>query len=279
MEIQNLKNTSIAELTNCFNTSFANYMVALQLNAGQLQQKFKNDNIRPEFSAGAFEDNKLIGFIFIGIGLQNGVKLAYNGGTGVLPGYRGHGLTKRMYDFLLPKLKNEGVETCILEVIDSNIPAIKTYERIGFRKVRNLICFKGIPEITEHIPEGIWFSEDFSNIKNLKEYFDFEPSWQNTQAAVRRSRSGLKSLIIQKNKEPLAFIIFNPDNGRISQFGVHKNHRGKGYGRILFKEVSQYLQRPLTLINIDLQSTASIDFLSRIGLEPFLTQFEMKMDL
>lgn len=279
MEFRSLEKTSLGELTQCFNTAFANYMVPLQLKEEQLLKKFKNDHTQLEFSAGAFDQGKLIGFIFTGIDVRNGVKMAYNGGTGVLPDYRGHGLTRKMYDFLLPKLKKENVQTCILEVIDSNTPAIKTYEKIGFRKVRNLISFKGIPKIKENIPEEIRFSEQASDFKDLMKFCDFEASWQNSEAAIKRSRSTLKSFIIEENKTPVAFIIFNPENGRISQFGVSKTHRGKGYGKSLFKKVSQHLQRPLTLINIDLQSTASIDFLTGIGLEPFLNQFEMKMDI
>lgn len=279
MEIRNLKNSSIAELTNCFNASFANYMVPLQLTEEQLQQKFVNDHTVLEFSAGAYEGDTLVGFIFTGIDIRNGKKMGYNGGTGVLPEYRGRRLTAKMYDFLIPKLKKEGVKSCILEVIESNVPAIKTYENIGFKKVRELVSFKGFPNGEISVPHHIQISENFANLKITVDFCDFEASWQNSEAAVKRSQSNLNNFIIQEKEEPIAFIIFNPDNGRISQFGVSKDHRRKGYATILFKKVSQHLQRPLTLINIDRRSTASIDFLSGIGLEPFLTQLEMEMEL
>ncbi len=279
MEIRTLQNTSTRELKNCFNASFANYVVPLQLTEEQLLKKFKNDNVALKFSTGVFENNKLVGFIFNGLDSRNGIKMAYNGGTGVLPEFRGRGLTAKMYEFILPKLRQEGIETCVLEVIDSNIPAIKTYEKIGFKKVRELISFKGIPKITSQIPDTIKVNETLFDLKNLQKSCDFEPSWQNSEEAIERSKKNLKIFSIHQKNKISGFVIFNPENGRISQFAVDMENRRMGLGKILFKKVSQHLQQPLTLINIDQQSAASIGFLTKIGLEPFLTQYEMKMEI
>ncbi|AVR46123.1 hypothetical protein C7S20_13130 [Christiangramia fulva] len=279
MNIQSLHNTSIIQLKNCFNASFANYAVPLKLTGEQLQQKFKNDNVDLRFSSGVFENEELKGFVFKAIDIQNGGKMCYNSGTGVLPEFRGQGLTSKMYEFLLPKLKKEAVKSCILEVIDSNIPAIKTYEKIGFKKVRELISFKGIPQIKLPGPEGIKVQESVFDLKGLEKLKDFEASWQNSGAAIERSKENLSFLSLKKNDEILGFAVFNPINGRISQFGIHQDHRRKGLGKFLFKKISQHLQGPVTIINVDSEHTASIDFLQNIQLDPFLTQYEMKMDL
>lgn len=276
MKIQNLETCSPSELKEVFNLSFANYFVPLQLSEEQLSKKLRNDGISLEFSVGAFHQDKLVGFIFNGIGLFDGSKMAYNGGTGVIPEFRGQKLPVKMYEYIIPKLKEEGVKSCILEVIDENIPAIKSYEKVGFQKVRELISFKGFPEVQDK-PKGLTFGEVEPEWQNLRELRDFEPTWQNSEAAIKRSGNELKTLVMKVENQLIGFAVFNPSNGRIIQFGIDK--RKNDFLKFLFKEISQYLQSTLTFINIDKNSTSSIDLLTQIGLKPFLTQYEMRMGL
>lgn len=276
MKIQNLQYCSLSELKEVFNLSFANYFVPLQLTEEQLSKKLKNDGISLEFSVGAFHEDKLVGFIFNGIDLYEGSKMAYNGGTGVIPQFRGQKLPVKMYEYIIPKLKKEGVKSCILEVIDENIPAIKSYEKVGFQKVRELISFKGFPEVQDK-PKGLTFEEVAPEWHILRRLRDFEPTWQNSEAAIKRSGKELKTLGMKVGNQLIGFAVFNPSNGRIIQFGV-VNHKNV-YLQFLFKEISQHLQSPLTFINIDKNSPASVDLLTTIGLKPFLTQYEMRMEL
>lgn len=276
MEIKNLQHCSFSELNKVFNSAFANYFVPLQLTEEQLLKKLNNDGISLDFSAGAFQDHKLVGFIFNGIGIRQGLKMAYNGGTGVIPKYRGQQIPSKIYEFLLPQLKTEGVQKCILEVIDKNIPAIRSYRKIGFSEVRELISFKGEPKVEENNKQ-LLFEEIEPEWKVLRRFRNFEPSWQFSEAAIKRSENDLKTWAMKLDNQLIGFAVFNPSNARIIQFGV--DHKKSACLKFLFKEISQHLQQPLTFINIDKNSTASIDLLTKIGLQPFLTQHEMSMDL
>jgi len=53
----------------------------------------------------------------------------------VLPSFRRRGVGKELLKKLLEVLKEEGVEEIFLEVRESNVPAIKLYESLGFRRI------------------------------------------------------------------------------------------------------------------------------------------------
>ncbi len=72
---QTLENISLADITEVFNLAFSDYIVPLKLTEDQLADKIISDNIKLEYSVGAFENKKLVGFILHGYGLVNGKKV------------------------------------------------------------------------------------------------------------------------------------------------------------------------------------------------------------
>ena len=58
---QTLENISLAEITGVFNLAFSDYIVPLKLTEDQLADKIISDNIKLEYSVGAFENKKLVG--------------------------------------------------------------------------------------------------------------------------------------------------------------------------------------------------------------------------
>ncbi|MCM8571068.1 GNAT family N-acetyltransferase [Gramella jeungdoensis] len=281
MEIKDLKNISISELAEAFNLAFSDYLVPLQLTEEQLAKKMKNDGVNLDISAGAFENGRLVGFILHGKGSFKGLPTAYNAGTGVIPSERGKQITGRLYDFILPILKEAQTAQCLLEVITYNGPAIKIYEKIGYERTRELLCFKG--SVTkEPIPllESFSLNEpDSINSHIYKSFFDWDPSWQNSFEAIERSRNDLNIITAEKNEEPVAFITYNPETARVSQFAVKDKYRKQGVGTLLFQELQKSLKHDISIINIDSRAFDTISFLKSIGLKAFLSQYEMIMKL
>ena len=60
----------------------------------------------------------------VALGKYCGVQAAYDAVTGIIKPYRGQGLAKEMFEYLLPNLKEKGVERFYLEVIQSNEAAV-----------------------------------------------------------------------------------------------------------------------------------------------------------
>ncbi len=277
--IKNLGNTNVDELANAFNQAFADYLIPFSLSAEQLSNKIAIEKIEPSFSAGVFVQNKLIAFIFIGIDFLNEKKVAYNAGTGVIPSYRGNKLTNKMYDYLIPLLENEGINYHLLEVITENKIAHAVYEKVGFRIVRELICFKGYSHASRY-NESISFSEiNYSSISTIGCFNRF-PTYQNSGNAIIRSGDNNITLAAMTKDRYAGFISFNKKTGRVQQFGVEKNYRLQGIGSALFCEAQRYLEEiQLSVINIDKSDTGTISFVRKIGFEITVEQYEMELSV
>ena len=277
---QTLENISLPGITEVFNLAFSDYIVPLQVTEDQLIDKIKSDNIKLEYSVGAFENNKLVGFILHGYGLINGQKIIYNAGTGVIPANRGHRLTARMYEFIIPFLQQKQTGKLLLEVITENKPAIKSYEKTGFITVRKLNCYKG-----EMKPSKV--DNSAYEIRTLKEYdweklqsfWDWEPTWPNAIMSVENLKPGNISIGIYLENILTGYLVYNAKTKRIQQFAIDKSHRNKGLAKQLFNHIAKNHGPQITIINIPADAVSSNKLMENLGLENYIDQFEMEMNL
>lgn len=279
IKISTLENCSLQTIVETFNAAFVGYLVPINFTKKTLEEKIQTENIMLRFSVGAFDGEQLVGFILHGLDVLNGEKVVYNGGTGVLPGYRGQGLTKKMYRFIQSLLAVEDVVKCRLEVIEDNIGAIHTYKKVGFQKIRELECFHGAMDIKvpKHLSEITIKTIKEPNWELLHSFWNMRPTWQNSIPAMKRSQEHQQIIGLYKDKLLVAYGIINPEKGRIGQFGVRAECRGQGLGKLLFHEMSQIAEKNLTTINIDREDQGTIQFLKSIGFETYIKgQYEME---
>lgn len=274
-----LENVKTAELLDAFNAAFADYFIKIEFDEKALASKLAAENLSLKTSVGAFFEDKLAGFILLGIDDFGGRKTAYNGGTGVVPEFRGNALTEKMYDFILPILKKAGAQVQLLEVVTKNIAALKTYEKIGFRAVRPLSCFQGKiapSEINKNLE--LKFLDDI-DARRIKPFWNSPPGWQNSLSAIRRARHKHKIIGAFDRSIPIGYIAFT-QSGRVKQFGVKKDFRHKGVAQTLFARLKNEIgDKELTVNNIDKTDAETIAFLNKTGLKIYLEQFEMRMEI
>lgn len=278
MEIKSLKNTEINELVTVFNQSFSDYIVPFKITKEQLENKIKSDNIKLEFSIGAFENNKLIGFILHGFNFINGNKIAYNAGTGVIPEKRGNKITFKLLEHIIPKLKEQNVTKIKLEVITENEIAFRTYKKIGFEIIRELNCYKG------QIKSKIESKYKIHPLKNcdwelLKSFWDWDPTWQNSISSAENTNYLSTVIGAFDSNLLIGYLIYNPNSNRIQQFAVNKEHRNQGVGKQLFQYISRENEKEFSTINIDTNSINTNDFLLSLGLDVYIKQYEMELKL
>ncbi|WP_321347919.1 GNAT family N-acetyltransferase [uncultured Draconibacterium sp.] len=277
MQFQTLENQTINELCNLFNAAFADYLVKIEMTPESLQDKFDSENVSLEHSVGIFSDGKPVGFIFHALRDSASGKMAYNAGTGVIPKFRGKNATVRMYEYILPKLAKYGVKEVVLEVIDKNPPAIKSYKKVGFTILHELECFKGFPDISS--PDKPLIVEESADKFTPPDHFwDWQPTWQNTTQTVLRSGQ-YKTWSILRGNRAIAYLTGNPGSGRIAQFAVDPDQRWKGLGTSLFCHFAGLSSNTPMVINIADQAGQTQDFLKAIGMTPFLRQYKMNLKL
>ncbi len=278
MNLKTLHNININQLVEAFNQSFCDYIVPLKITKEQLENKIKSENIKLEFSVGAFENNKLIGFILHGFNIVEGNKIAYNAGTGVIPEKRGNKITLTLLEYIIPKLKEQNIVKIKLEVITQNKVAYDIYNKIGFEIIRELNCYKG--KIHSEI-ESTFETRDLKNYdwKILKSFWDWEPTWQNAISSIENNKDIYSAIGIFDFEKLIGYLIYNPNNNRIQQFAVAKKYRKQGVGKQLFKYISQKNNPEFSTINVDCDSIETNGFLKKIGFEMHIKQYEMELTL
>jgi ribosomal protein S18 acetylase RimI-like enzyme len=274
LRFSTLEHESLSKLTAVFNAAFANYFIPIKMTEEAMAVKFRADNTRTDLSAGAYAGDELVGFIFHGYGQEDGFTDVYNGGTGVIPEYRGQHLPRLMYEFVLPHLKQNNVERSVLEVITGNEKAIKVYREQGFNTVRKVNCYKGtIHPLPQH---DIEITEtQYLDMNWLKEISSFTPTWQNKPDAIGRIRQDLVFLIAKENETPVGCIVMNPKTGKIFQLAVAPSARKKGVGRALLSEAASR-NNNLVALNADERDMALNNLMLKAGFSCFLSQYEME---
>jgi ribosomal protein S18 acetylase RimI-like enzyme len=275
-EFTTLDQVSMDTITEAFNSAFSDYFIPFRLTNEQMASKFHHEGIDPKISVGAFVGGLLVGFIYHAKGRFKGRHTFYNAGTGVVPEFRGHGLTRRMYEFIFPQLRAHGFEAGCLEVITDNAPAIKNYERLGFKRTRTVYILKGSPRggAGDHIVDEVdaWYWKDF------RSWWSWEPTWQNQPMCIDRMKEGVRCLVIKNEGTPVAYAIVNRDRNRIRQWAVHPDHRGRGLATALFDHIAEE-GGEIDLGNVDLSDRATKAFLEGLGFTSPLQQFEMEVDI
>ncbi|HEY4652848.1 MAG TPA: GNAT family N-acetyltransferase [Pontibacter sp.] len=280
-----LKAPDMPQVRHTFLEAFADYVVPIQLTEEQFNTKVKREAIEPTFCVAAYAGSEMAGFILTGLGEYKGKPTAYNAGTGVLPVHRKHQLTRKLYSHLLPKLRESGIEQCVLEVIQENEAALHSYKAVGFTVARTLDCYKVRREellAAGTLPEEITIDQAAKpNWGMYQHLWDVEPAWQNTAAAITRSPD--EKIVLEardKDQELTGYVAFFPKTGAIAQLAVEPRSRGKGIGKALLREVARHSAAAnLMLINVDAEAVQFRDFLQRRYFSRFLGQYEMLLPL
>lgn len=182
-----------------------------------------------------------------------------------------------MYDFILPQLRAVGVDSIYLEVISTNTPAIKVYSEIGFEPQRVLKCYQGEVLVSDNKTQVEIKELATYDWQLLKTFWDFTPTSQNS---VRVMDNGLNinySLGAYSQEALVGYLIFNPQNNRISQIGVSKTLRKTGIGSALLNKVVKAYGEKLSVVNVDEKAVDTNLFLSSKGLKNHIDQLEMKL--
>jgi ribosomal protein S18 acetylase RimI-like enzyme len=279
MEIKSLGKTDFETIIKAFERAFADYDI--QLNASELKTMWKRRGFNPDLSFAAFDNGDIVAFTLNGIGNFNGIRTAYDTGTGTLKEYRGQGLATKIFEFSIPFLKNANIENYLLEVLQHNTKAISVYQNLGFEISREFNCF-------------VWKNEEIKNeIKNTKilyniekiniekyhfvsNFWDFYPSWQNSFESIQRTSDDFISLGAFVDKKLVGYCVFEPNSGDITQIAVDKPFRRKKVASSLLQEAGKLNKiAKMKLLNTDISCISIVDFLKVKNINISLKQFEM----
>ncbi|TQR17349.1 GNAT family N-acetyltransferase [Psychrobacillus vulpis] len=133
-----MEHLTFKEAHELFTSGFEGYFIPMKMPMDTFIARFGNDNLSAALSVVMFDEDKPIGFVLQGIREVNGEKIAWNGGTGIVPEYRGKKLGTILMEKALELLKQQQVDIATLEALSINEPAIRLYEKIGYKVIDTL---------------------------------------------------------------------------------------------------------------------------------------------
>ncbi len=283
---RDLSAVSFIQILACFNEAFADYAIPFQMTESQLRYMHKRRGIDYDLSFGAFDGDKMVGFIFNCIGQWKDIKTAYDTGTGVIPTYQGRGISKDLFRYTLDALASNDVKQYLLEVLCSNKPAYHLYLNQGFEVSRTFNCYsfkkQDILNITLQALSNeysIVQSDELSPILKSTQW-DYSSSWQNSITSLHRVKNHIKLVQILYRKKAIAFGYIEPHTGDIPHIGVIPAYRRQGVGTAILYELAVLSHSSnMKYINIPQDKDKIGDLLSRFEIPLGLQQYEMILSL
>lgn len=276
IQYKTLENCPTEKILDCFNEAFSAYIIPLQLTSEQFAWKLKSENFNPSLSVGAFDGDKLVGFILHCTDSKFEPHKVYNGGTGVIEAYRNQAITRKMYRFILPILKQQGIEKVVLEVIEGNHPAHQSYLKAGFNTVRTLVAYKGDIQVSA-INEAIEVVPSTHSLEFLAAQTSCVPSWQNAAHTLDRIYDTLEVYEARDKGAIAGYIAYNPTLKRIHQLAVYPNHQRQNVAQTLLHVIANKHGHTQSFTNVDSSQTDIHRFLEHVGFKRHIQLFEMEL--
>ncbi|UCG62340.1 MAG: GNAT family N-acetyltransferase [Candidatus Zixiibacteriota bacterium] len=282
-----LSEAQFPQIAKTFDEAFADYHLKSRVSAKEwLYNRGVKNAVEYDYSVGAFDGERMVGFTLVGIDNWLGQLAAFDAGTGIIPDYRGRGLAKGMFDFAVPKLRERGVGQFLLEVLQVNEAAIKAYRKAGFQITREFDClaleyrnFKvakslAIDPQIRPIPK--------KEVASFSEFADWQPSWENSFASIARIPDEVVINGAYVDGEPVGLFVYYPLLNWIMSLVVKRAFRRKGIATVLLAKFMESFDSDvskISLVNVDHSDTGMLGFLEKMGFVEFTRQYEMELDL
>ncbi|MDX5444103.1 MAG: GNAT family N-acetyltransferase [Hymenobacteraceae bacterium] len=270
------------QLYRTFSQAFSDYIIKLQLTEEQFYHKLQREGVELVLTGGAFQSKVLSGFILSGTGNWNNKNTAYNAGTGVVPAARRKGVASNLYQYMLPVLKQNGIEQCLLEVIQQNNKAFELYLKLGFDVVRELDSFRVAKDVlTGAVNKAATIRFTASPDWHVyKQFWQTSPSWQNMPESVARAseKTAIAEAFVDGNL--VGYGIIFTQSGQVAQLAVQENMRGNGIGSQLLHQLKLSTAAPaISFINVDRSCSSLLQYLKNKKVPKLLSQHEMLLSL
>lgn len=275
-----LNGTYFIELYRAFLDAFSDYVMPFDLTEDQFRKHIVLNAVDLDRSVGWFDSGRIVGFTLNGFGDWHGIRTVYDAGTGILPAYRRRGLSRKMFENMLPIFRAEGYRQYLLEVITENHKAIGLYEKLGFEKTRTvslLHCSGNVRTRVNPVSNFEIHTVYAPNWDILRCFWDGEPSWQNSADAIQRSMANKRFVGAYHEGRCVGYIVYSARVGRVAHLAVDKEFRKRGIASCLMRSLIEDTAENYVpqVINIDRSIDSAMSFFSNRGFSERLSQFEM----
>jgi len=285
MEIRDLTGVSFETIYQTFLEAFKDYAVNVNyMDVKKLENRAIKNGFDPLLSAGAFDNDRLVGFTLVGVDRQYARPSAFDIMTGIIGEYRGRGLAGKMFEQIKKALKKTEIDQFYLEVLKENDAAVKAYMKEGFSVAREFNCYAlkkndFVPLLKLHIP--LSFKEiDRSLVVGFETFADWQPSWENSFSSIQRVPDDLILIAATFSIKKVGLLVYYPALNWIMNLLVDPVYRNMGVGSSLVEKLLNKLNgqtQEIRYLNIPENDYALNNFLQNSGFTLFTKQYEMML--
>jgi len=266
--------TALAEImTACFE----GYVVPQAINGEMFNARFRRETLDLRASRVFMEGEHPVALILVA---RRGWT-ARIAAMGIVPSHRGQGLGRVALGEVVDDLRGLGDRRLMLEVIDTNEPAVRLYHSLGFETRRRLIGYRrpadvGTPSAVADPVE----MDPLSIARRVAEEGPADLPWflaPETLAAVAAPARGL-------SLDGKAFAVVEPAPQPASlalrTLLVNRDARGRGLGRAMISALAAAHPGHDLLLTANVPEELAPGFMARMGFQRTpICQFEMDLDL
>ena len=220
-----------------FNRGFEGYLIPMNISLDAFVARFGKYGLSPALSVVAYDGMEPIGFVLQGIREANGQNISWNGGTGIIPEYRGRTLGQRLMQEAERLLTEQHVNVATLESLSENTVAVALYERCGYQVNDHLLFLEADGPLEDSLP-----SLDAYELKRIpaaqavgSTLFPSIVPWQTDASHIPGGEAVIilqdddvqAACLIQKNR------IFGKKTDSITLFQVNENGNETALHRLL----------------------------------------------
>jgi ribosomal protein S18 acetylase RimI-like enzyme len=275
-------------LFQAFREAFADYSLDMSyLNERNLDGRWTKNGVSYESSVGAFDGDRMVGFIVVGRDEWKGRPAAFDAATGIVREFRGFGVAPALFDLAFSGLRARGVERFVLEVLQENKAAVGTYKKLGFAIAREFDCYRlNVGAVRADDRDGQAGPPIEPVGRDLLCRFaalaDWPPSWENSFASLARIPDELRLYGARVGTDWTGFAAYYPALGWITNIAVSRDFRRRRIGSRLLARVIADLPagtETVKMINVERSDLATRGLLEKSGFEIYARQYEMELTL
>ena len=263
------------DLCDALNSCFEDYVVPFHLSTAQADRRFRRESLDAEASSVWTDD---VGPVAVTLIARRGwdSRLA---AMAVAKRLRGQGVGRHVMKVVVDEARNRGDRRLVLEVVEQNLPAIKLYEGVGFRKTRRIVGWERPPDMAG-AGKGAVVEEADPSVA-VRAFYDLGPRdmpWNLQPVTLAQLAVPTKAFTV--DGQAFTLVTDTPsDRAVLWQIAVVPESRGQGLARRLVEGVAALYPGKTLFTSIDVPEDLTRGFFERTGFrEMSLRQFEMAVD-
>jgi GNAT superfamily N-acetyltransferase len=270
---------SAAQRVAVMNAAYADYFVPTHVSQEQLELMDRCYDIMPSRSVVARMRSENIGMALLSLRSDRG----WISGVGVVPAWRQRGIGRGMMDWLIEQARAAGARRITLEVIAENRAARQLYTSLGFREVRELLCWQR-PATADPLPIPIERLVQMSPqdlLDSFAAWHDQPPCWQRELATLRKLAGPLTGYRLDYEGRPAGYCIVggHEDSIALVDVGINPDAGLLMPGRLLLQALAAiHLGSSFSITNVPADDQLN-RILAALRFLVALRQIEMLLDL